>query len=101
MEVALDAGADDVVANDDGSVDVYSTPEAFGAVLDALEAASLKPDSSRITMVPTTETELDAENGAKLMHIVDALDDLDDVQQVYHNGSISDEVAAQIEASEE
>ena len=94
MDAALEAGADDVVTNDDGSIDVYTTPNEFGTVLDALEAAGLKPDNAEVTMIASTEADLDTETAPKLLRLIDMLEDLDDVQDVYHNGAISDEVAA-------
>ena len=94
MDAALEAGADDVVSNDDGSIEVYTTPNDFGTVLDALEAAGLKPDNAEVTMIASTEADLDAETAPKLLRLIDMLEDLDDVQDVYHNGAISDEVAA-------
>lgn len=94
MDAALEAGADDVVAEEDGSIEVYTTPNDFGTVLDGLEAAGFKAQSAEVTMIPSTEAELDAETAPKLMRLIDMLEDLDDVQEVYHNGSISDEVAA-------
>lgn len=94
MDAALEAGADDVVTEEDGSIEVYTSPNDFGAVLDGLEAAGFKPQSAEVTMIPSTEAELDAETAPKLMRLIDMLEDLDDVQEVYHNGSISDEVAA-------
>ncbi|MCS3459349.1 MULTISPECIES: YebC/PmpR family DNA-binding transcriptional regulator [Aeromonas] len=94
MDAALEAGADDVVTEEDGSIEVYTTPNDFGTVLDALEAAGFKPENAEVTMIPSTEAELDAETAPKLMRLIDMLEDLDDVQEVYHNGSISDEVAA-------
>ena len=97
MEIALEAGADDVVTNDDGSVDVYTDPNTFGDVLDALEKAGLMPSSAKVAMIPSTEAEIDADHAQKFINLVDMLEDLDDVQQVYHNGSISDEVAATLE----
>lgn len=94
MDAALEAGADDVVSNDDGSVEVYTTPNDFGTVLDALEAAGFKTSNAAVTMIASTEAELDADTAPKFMRLIDMLEDLDDVQEVYHNGSISDEVAA-------
>ncbi|BBT20828.1 YebC/PmpR family DNA-binding transcriptional regulator [Aeromonas caviae] len=94
MDAALDAGADDVLTEEDGTIEVYTTPNDFGTVLDGLEAAGFKPESAEVTMIPSTEAELDAETAPKLMRLIDMLEDLDDVQEVYHNGSISDEIAA-------
>lgn len=94
MDAALEAGADDVVTEEDGTIEVYTTPNDFGTVLDGLETAGFKAQSAEVTMIPSTEAELDAETAPKLMRLIDMLEDLDDVQEVYHNGSISDEVAA-------
>lgn len=100
MDAALEAGADDVVTEEDGSIEVYTTPNDFGTVLDALEAAGFKAQNAEVTMIPSTEAELDAETAPKLMRLIDMLEDLDDVQEVYHNGSISDEVAATLSLPE-
>lgn len=94
MDAALEAGADDVITYDDGAIDVYTTPDAFGEVKDALEAAGLTPEASEVALVPSTRAELDAETAPKLLRLIDMLEDSDDVQEVYHNGEISDEVAA-------
>lgn len=94
MDAALEAGADDVVTEEDGTIEVYTTPNDFGTVLDGLETAGFKPESAEVTMIASTEAELDAETAPKLMRLIDMLEDLDDVQEVYHNGAISDEVAA-------
>lgn len=92
MEIGLEAGADDIVTNDDGSIDVYTTPEAFADVVEAYEAAKIKPANAEVSMVPSTEAELDGETAAKCMRMIDALEDLDDVQNVYHNASFPDDV---------
>ena len=94
MDAALEAGADDVVTEEDGSIEVYTTPNDFGTVLVGLEAAGFKPQSAEVAMIASTEAQLDADTAPKLMRLIDMLEDLDDVQEVYHNGSISDEVAA-------
>ncbi|TCW00033.1 YebC/PmpR family DNA-binding transcriptional regulator [Biostraticola tofi] len=94
MDAALDAGADDVVTYDDGAIDVYTTPEAFGEVKDALDAAGLQAESAEVALVPSTRADLDEETAPKLLRLIDMLEDSDDVQEVYHNGEISDEVAA-------
>jgi YebC/PmpR family DNA-binding regulatory protein len=96
MEAALEAGADDVQTESDGSVLVYTAPEEMINIREALEASGLKSSSSEITMNASTATELDLENAEKLLRLVDKLEDCDDVQNVYHNGNISDEVAAQL-----
>ncbi|HIV14656.1 MAG TPA: YebC/PmpR family DNA-binding transcriptional regulator [Candidatus Avisuccinivibrio pullicola] len=92
MEIALDAGADDVQGNEDGSVDVYTTPEAFPAVVDAFTAKDIKPSNAEITMTPSTEASLDKDTASRFLKMVDALEELDDVQNVYHNAAIPDDV---------
>ena len=92
MEIGLEAGADDIVTNDDGSIDVYTTPDAFADVVDAFNAQNIKPVNAEVSMVPSTEAALDAETAVKCMKMIDALEDLDDVQNVYHNASIPDDV---------
>ena len=92
MEIGLEAGADDIVTNDEGSIDVYTAPEAFADVVEAFEAKGIKPTNAEVSMVPSTEAELDADNAAKCMRMIDALEDLDDVQNVYHNASFPDDV---------
>lgn len=96
MEAALEGGVDDVESNDDGSIDVYTTPADFGAVKDALDSAGFEAQNAEVTLVPSTKADLDAETAPKLLRLIDVLEDLDDVQEVYHNGDISDEVAAQL-----
>ncbi|MGA1741063.1 MAG: YebC/PmpR family DNA-binding transcriptional regulator [Pseudohongiellaceae bacterium] len=98
MEAALDAGAEDIINNSDGSIDVYTSFENFGTVKDALDAAGLSASNAEVTMLASTEVDLDAENAEKLMNVVDSLEDLDDVQNVYSNANISDEVLAQLDS---
>ncbi|GKX53179.1 YebC/PmpR family DNA-binding transcriptional regulator [Budvicia aquatica] len=94
MDAALEAGADDVVTYDDGAIDVFTTPEAFGDVKDALDAAGLVSIGAEVSLIPSTKADLDEESAPKLLRLIDMLEDSDDVQEVYHNGEISDEVAA-------
>jgi len=96
MEVAIEFGADDVITNDDGSIDVMTTPDDFFSVKDALVANNLNPEHSQITMEPTNRIELNLEDAEKFMKLIDRLEDLDDTQDVYHNADISDEVMAQL-----
>ena len=92
MEVALEAGADDVVTDpDDGSIDVVCDPAAFDAVSKAFEAAGLTPVSSEITMKPLNEVELKGEDAAKMQKLIDALEDLDDVSNVYTSAVFDEE----------
>lgn len=96
MTVALEAGADDIVTNDDGSIDVITSFEGFHAVKSALEKAGLKIDSSEITMRASTSNPLDLEGAQSLITLVDMLEDLDDVQKVYSNAEIPQDVLAQL-----
>jgi YebC/PmpR family DNA-binding regulatory protein len=96
MEVALESGAEDIVTNDDGSIDVFTAPEDYSAVKDALDNAGLEAVSAEVTMHPETTVSLELEDAQKAMAMIDAFDDLDDVQQVYSNADFSDEVMAQL-----
>ena len=92
MEAALEAGAEDVVSNDDGSVDVYTAPADFGAVKDALDAIGVEAVNAEVTMLPSTKADLDEDTAAKFLRLIDTLEDHDDVQEVYHNAEIADDV---------
>ena len=83
MEAALEAGADDVVANDDGSLEVVTSPYEFAKVKAALEKAGFRAELAEVTMKPSTETELAGEEAARMQKLLDALEGLDDVQDVY------------------
>ena len=83
MEAAIDAGAEDVTRNEDGSVEVVCAPADFAAVKEALEKAGLKPELAEITMKPTTEAQLGGDDAARMRQLLDALENLDDVQNVY------------------
>lgn len=93
MEAALEAGADDIQTYDDGAIDVYTAWESLGDVKDALQAAGFVADQAEVTMIPSTKADMDAETAPKLLRLIDMLEDCDDVQEVYHNGEISDEIA--------
>ncbi|MBJ3813977.1 YebC/PmpR family DNA-binding transcriptional regulator [Shimwellia pseudoproteus] len=97
MEAALDAGAEDIVNYDDGAVDVYTAWEELGKVKDKLDATGLVAESAEVAMIPSTKADMDAETAPKLMRMIDMLEDCDDVQEVYHNGEISDEIAAMLD----
>ncbi len=90
MEIALEAGADDVISNDDGSIDVITTPETMLAVKEALVAAKHEPAFSQIAMEPSMTVDLDAEQAEKLQKMLDWMEDLDDVQEVYTNANFPD-----------
>lgn len=92
MDAALESGAEDVVSNDDGSIDVVTTPDDFSAVKDAMVAAGFEPDHAEVTFSASTTCELDRDTAEKLMRLIDALEDLDDVQEVYSNAEISGEI---------
>ena len=96
MEVALEAGAEDIVTNDDQTIDVQTTPETFLDVKDAMLEAGLSPEMAEVTMSPSTSVDLGLEDAEKVMRLVDTLEDLDDVQNVYTNADFSDEVMAQL-----
>ena len=83
MEAALEAGAEDVIENDDGSVEVISAPGDFVAVKEAIIKAGLKPELAELTMKPTAENPLKGEEGARMQRLLDALENIDDVQDVY------------------
>ena len=90
MEAALDAGADDVVGNDDGSFEVITGPYDFIAVKDALAKAGLKPEFAEVTMKPSTEIEMAGDDAARMQKLLDAIESLDDVQNVYTNAIIDE-----------
>ena len=94
LEIALEAGAEDIETNDDGSVDVTTAWEDFDAVKNALEEAGLTPEGGEVTMVASTTVPVDADGVEQVMGLVEALEDLDDVQNVYTNVDIPDEVLA-------
>jgi transcriptional/translational regulatory protein YebC/TACO1 len=88
MELALEAGADDVVTGDDGSIEVLTAYAEFEAVKNALEAAGLKAELAEVTMRPDLTIELSEHDMARMQRIVDVLEDLDDVQAVFHNAQL-------------
>ena len=90
METALEAGADDVLTDADGAVEVLCAPPAFEGVKLALEAAGLKPDVAEVLMRAENSIDLDGEDGLRMQKLLDAMEDLDDVQALYHNAEISE-----------
>ncbi|EGM70255.1 YebC/PmpR family DNA-binding transcriptional regulator [Shewanella sp. HN-41] len=96
MDAALEAGAEDVVSYDDGAIDVFTDPNEFYAVKDALDGAGFTSENAEISMIASTKAELDAETAEKFMRLIDTLEEHDDVQEVYHNAEISDEVMASL-----
>lgn len=96
MEAALEAGAEDVVNNDDSSIDIVTGTEDFIDVKQALIEAGHKPESSELTMQASTTTTLDLATAESMVRLLDMLEDLDDVQKVYSNADIPDDILAQI-----
>lgn len=92
MEVALEAGADDIVTHEDGSFDVMTSPDNFDEVHQTVIAAGLTPEQSEVTMLASIEVDLNKDNAEKMMKLLEMLDDLDDVQNVYSNAQISEEI---------
>jgi YebC/PmpR family DNA-binding regulatory protein len=90
MEIALEAGADDVITDDDGAIEVLTPPHDFEAVKNALEAAGLKPEHAEVTMRAENSIELAGEDGQRMQKLLDIIEDLDDVQDVYHNAVINE-----------
>lgn len=97
MEAALEAGAEDVVVNDDQSIDVLTDPDVFSDVKAAMDDAGLAAENAEVTMRPDNNTELDANDAQKMIRLLDMLEELDDTQKVYSNASISDEILASID----
>lgn len=88
MDVTLNTNADDIVNNDDGSIDVLTSPENYEVVHNALVNEGLTPENSEVTMIPSNEVNLDKENAEKMQKLIDLLEDLDDVQSVYSNANL-------------
>lgn len=97
MEAALEAGAQDVIVNDDGSMDVITDPDEFSDVKETLTKTGLDTEVGEVTFNASTSAELDRDTAERLLKLVDALEDLDDVQAVYHNADISDEIMTAID----
>ena len=96
MEAALEAGADDVISNDDSSVDVLTLPDQFIEIKEALQGTGLEPEQAEVTMRAANTTALDLDDAEKMIRLLDRLEDLDDVQNVYSNADISEEILAQL-----
>ena len=88
MEVALEAGAEDVVTDDDGAIEVLTSPADFESVKEALAAAGLVPAEADVTMRPDVTIELEGEDAARMQKLLDVLEDLDDVQAIFHNAAL-------------
>lgn len=96
FDVAIDAGAQDIIKEEDGSLILNTTPEAFNKVLDAVKASGFKPESAEITMVASIDVSLDLSDAETFMKMVEMLEDLDDVQEVYSNADIPEEIGKQL-----
>ncbi|WP_044530630.1 YebC/PmpR family DNA-binding transcriptional regulator [Herbaspirillum sp. B65] len=90
MEAALEAGAEDVITDDEGGIEVLTAPNDFAAVKSAMEAAGFKAEVAEITMKPSTETVFAGEDGVKMQKLLDALENLDDTQELYTNAVIEE-----------
>ena len=96
MEAAIEAGAEDVIADDDGSIEVLTSPDDFEEARDAMTAAQLEAESAQITMRASTNAELGAKEAGSMIKMLEVLEDLDDVQEVYSNADISEDVLEQL-----
>lgn len=96
MEVALESGAEDIIINDDGTIEVFTLPADYALVKDALDAAGLDAISAKVTMDPATTVSLDVSDATKALAMIDAFEELDDVQDVYSNADFSDQVMEQL-----
>jgi len=92
MEIALESGADDIV-NEEGEIVVYTSPDAFETVLNAIQAAPMETDGAEISMISDAMVDLDADSGGKIQKLIDKLEENDDVQNVYHNANIPEDAA--------
>lgn len=92
MEIAIEAGADDVILQDDGSIEVYTDPADFEAVQTALRDANMLMDSAELTMIASTEVSLQGDDAESMMKLLDTLEDLDDVQNVHSNADLPEEL---------
>ncbi len=96
MEAAIESGAEDVIVDDDSSIEVLTDPGDFESVRDAMRAAGLDPEIAELTMRASTHAELELQEAGSMIKMLDILEDLDDVQNVYSNADISEEILAQL-----
>lgn len=97
MEAALEAGAEDIITNDDGSIDVITSPDEFMDIKEKLVKGNHSPESAEITMQASTNSTLDIEAAQTMIRLLDMLEDLDDVQKVYSNADIPEDVLAELQ----
>jgi YebC/PmpR family DNA-binding regulatory protein len=98
MEIALETGAEDVVTHEDGSIEVTTAPEDYLNVKEALAAAGFDVSNAEVAMIPATQSRLDEDSAASVLKLIDMLEDLDDVQNVYHNADIDDELLDKLQS---
>jgi YebC/PmpR family DNA-binding regulatory protein len=96
MEAAIEAGAEDVIVDDDGAIEVLTSPSEFESVRDAMIESGQEPENAELTMRADTSTELDLDKASTMVKLIDTLEDLDDVQNVYSNADIPDDVLAEL-----
>ena len=96
MEAAIEAGAEDVIVDDDGSIEVLTAPEDFEQVRDAMKGTGIAAESAQVTMRASTNSELGVKEAGSMIRMLEVLEDLDDVQEVYSNAEISEDVLAEI-----
>ena len=96
MEAALEGGAEDIVTNNDNSIDIITNPDNLVDVKEAILAAGYKPENAEVTMRASTTNELDKKSAETMIRLLDALEDLDDVQKVYSNAEIPDDILAEL-----
>ena len=96
MEAALEGGAEDIVTNDDNSIDIITNPDNLVDVKEAILTAGYKPENTEVTMRASTTNELDKKSAETMIRLLDALEDLDDVQKVYSNAEIPDDILAEL-----
>ena len=96
MDAAIEAGADDVVVDDDKSIEILTDPLAFEEVRDAMHASGFEPEHAEVTMRASTSTELELQAAGSMIKMLEVLEDLDDVQNVYSNADISEDILAQL-----
>ena len=97
MEAALEGGADDVITQPDGTIDVITSPERFGDVKDSMISAGFEPVFAEVAMVPITSVSLELEDARRIIKLLEMLEDLEDVQQVYSNADLSEDILAQLD----
>ena len=96
LDAAIDAGAEDVLVDDDGSIEVLTAPTDFEQVRDTMATAGLATETAKVTMRASTHAELGVKEAGSMIKMLDMLEDLDDVQEVYSNADSSEQVLAQI-----